>query len=225
MTFDLHGDFIIWGARGHGKVLRSVIESYGGAVVAIVDNDQSALEGVVRATPIFGSVGLREFISKRGSQGLSGAIAVGGSRAIDRLWILDEFRRLGVSMPPIVDRNAIQELGSRISEGCQLLAGSILGADATLGAASIVNHNAVVDHECVIERGVHIAPSATLCGCVHVGEGAFIGAGATVLPRLTIGANAIIGAGALVTKNVEAGVTVAGVPAKIFNIENEARQE
>jgi UDP-perosamine 4-acetyltransferase len=47
-----------------------------------------------------------------------------------------------------------------------------------------------------------------------VGDFAFIGAGATVLPRLKIGRGAVIGAGAVVTKDVPAGSTVAGNPAR-----------
>ena len=40
------------------------------------------------------------------------------------------------------------------------------------------------------------------------------GAGATILPYITIGESATVAAGAVVTKNVEAGTTVAGVPAR-----------
>ena len=39
-------------------------------------------------------------------------------------------------------------------------------------------------------------------------------AGAIVLPGITIGDGAIVGAGAVVTRNVEAGATVAGNPAR-----------
>ena len=40
-----------------------------------------------------------------------------------------------------------------------------------------------------------------------------IGANATILPGIRIGAGSLIGAGSVVTKNVEAGVVVAGNPA------------
>jgi acetyltransferase-like isoleucine patch superfamily enzyme len=72
----------------------------------------------------------------------------------------------------------------------------------------------VVDHECSLGAGVHVAPGATLCGCVTVEEDAMIGAGATVLPRLRIGRGAVVGAGAVVIHDVPGGAVVTGVPAK-----------
>ena len=78
----------------------------------------------------------------------------------------------------------------------------------------IVNHGATVDHECVLADGVHVAPGATLCGCVTVDAHAMVGAGAVVLPRIRIGARAIVGAGAVVTRDVPADCTVVGSPAK-----------
>ncbi|MFN0195627.1 MAG: acyltransferase [Planctomycetaceae bacterium] len=49
-----------------------------------------------------------------------------------------------------------------------------------------------------------------------VKRGASIGSGAIILAGITIGEGAMIGAGAVVTKNVAAGETVAGVPARIL---------
>jgi UDP-2-acetamido-3-amino-2,3-dideoxy-glucuronate N-acetyltransferase len=47
-----------------------------------------------------------------------------------------------------------------------------------------------------------------------VKRGASIGSGATILCGVTIGENAVVGAGAVVTRDVEAGATVAGNPAR-----------
>ena len=44
--------------------------------------------------------------------------------------------------------------------------------------------------------------------------GASIGIGAILNPGVRIGAGALVGAGAVITKDVPAGKTVAGVPAK-----------
>lgn len=49
-----------------------------------------------------------------------------------------------------------------------------------------------------------------------VEEGVSIGTSSTILCGITIGKNALVGAGSVVTKDVPAGVTVAGNPARII---------
>jgi len=48
-----------------------------------------------------------------------------------------------------------------------------------------------------------------------VKRGAWIGCGAVIMCGVTVGEKAVIGAGAVVTKDVPAGVIVAGVPARL----------
>lgn len=59
-----------------------------------------------------------------------------------------------------------------------------------------------------VRRNVYAKP-------IVVGHGVWIGAGAVILPGVTIGEHAVVGAGAIVTKDVPAGVIVAGNPARI----------
>jgi maltose O-acetyltransferase len=49
---------------------------------------------------------------------------------------------------------------------------------------------------------------------VRIGSNVWIGAGMIILPGVTVSDDAIIGAGAVVTRDVPAGVTVVGKPAK-----------
>ncbi|MFM5311335.1 DapH/DapD/GlmU-related protein [Aeromonas caviae] len=51
---------------------------------------------------------------------------------------------------------------------------------------------------------------------VTIGDYSQIGAGAIVLPGVRIGTGVIVAAGAVVTKDIEDGVIVAGVPAKVI---------
>lgn len=49
---------------------------------------------------------------------------------------------------------------------------------------------------------------------VTIGANVWIGGGAIILPGVTVGNDAIIGAGSVVTRDVRAGATVAGNPAR-----------
>jgi UDP-2-acetamido-3-amino-2,3-dideoxy-glucuronate N-acetyltransferase len=49
---------------------------------------------------------------------------------------------------------------------------------------------------------------------IEVCDGASLGSGAVILGGVTIGEGAVVGAGAVVTRDVAAGATVAGVPAR-----------
>jgi maltose O-acetyltransferase len=50
---------------------------------------------------------------------------------------------------------------------------------------------------------------------IRIGSGVWIGGGAIILPGVTIGDDAIIGAGSVVTRDVPAGATVVGNPARL----------
>jgi maltose O-acetyltransferase len=50
---------------------------------------------------------------------------------------------------------------------------------------------------------------------IRIGSSVWIGGGAIILPGVTIGDNALIGAGSVVTRDVPAGVTAFGNPARL----------
>jgi sugar O-acyltransferase (sialic acid O-acetyltransferase NeuD family) len=109
---------------------------------------------------------------------------------------------------------------ANIGTGNMILHGAIVQAQTKIGNHVILNTRVSVDHDCIIEDYVHIAPGATLCGTVHVGEGAFIGAGAVIIPGKKIGKWSTIGAGAVVVKDVPDGAVVVGNPGRIKRIDN-----
>ena len=50
---------------------------------------------------------------------------------------------------------------------------------------------------------------------IHIGRNVWIGGGAILLPGITVGDDAVIGAGSVVTRDLPAGATVVGNPARV----------
>jgi acetyltransferase EpsM len=103
---------------------------------------------------------------------------------------------------------------AKVGEGAVIMAGAVVQSGAVVGAHSIVNSGAVVEHDVVLGEHVHVAPGATLGGAARVGPLAHIGLGAAVRDHISIGPGATVGMGAVVVRDVAAGVTVMGVPAR-----------
>ena len=207
--------YVLWGSAGHAKVLAGLIALRGGKVVALFDNREvpAALRGVALH---IGEDGFNQWADQADTLGsVIGLAAIGGARGRDRLAIHTLFRRRGLLLAAVVHPSASVCVTARIGAGTQILAQAVVAADARIGEACIVNHRGAVDHECVLGDGVHIAPGATLCGCVTLGDNVMVGAGAVVLPRLSIGANSLVGAGAVVTRNMPSGVIVVGNPGRV----------
>lgn len=209
--------FILWGAKGHALVLAEIVQEQGGEVVALFDSSPTA-DTVLPGIEIHrGQAAYDAWVLKQENvKGISAIAAIGGARGRDRREFLEIFRNSGFKTPTLVHPSAVVSRYAHIGENSHILAGAVIATMAELGEACIVNTNASVDHECVLAAGVHIAPGATLCGCVRVGENTLIGAGSVVLPRIKIGSNVVVGAGSIVTRDIPDGVVVFGNPAKII---------
>ncbi len=209
--------YVLWGSAGHAKVLDEAIRRNGGRVIALFDNSSQATASLVGVPLIGGAEDFPAWIKARAdAHELYGLVAIGGARGRDRVELQQLLLQHGLRIEPLIHPHAFVADTAMIGPGSQVLAMAVVAADVCIGAACIVNHKASIDHECQIESGVHIAPGATLCGCVKVGAYAMIGAGAVVLPRLRIGQDSIVGAGAVVTRDVPDRVIVVGNPATLL---------
>ena len=109
--------------------------------------------------------------------------------------------------------------GTFLNAGCTILD----TAPVRIGKRTLLGPNVQIycaEHhrEAAVRRaGLEIAKPVT------IGDNAWIGGSAVILGGVSIGEGAIVGAGAVVTRNVAAGTTVVGNPARaIGSAENKA---
>ena len=145
------------------------------------------------------------------------AIAIASSRV--RQDVADRCGGAGVGFFEVRAANAVVMDDVDIGEGALISPFVTFTSNIRIGRHFHANLYSCVEHDCVIGDYVTFAPGVRCNGNVHIGDHAYIGAGAVIRQGrpgapTRIGAGAVIGMGAVVTRDVEDGVTVAGVPAR-----------
>jgi sugar O-acyltransferase (sialic acid O-acetyltransferase NeuD family) len=115
----------------------------------------------------------------------------------------------------VVDPTAIVPDGIYAGQGLFINANATLGAEVELDDFVTVNRAASVGHHTVLEAFATVGPGATLASQCRIGKRVMIGAGAVVAPSVRVREGATIAAGAVVFRDVEAGATVIGNPARL----------
>jgi serine O-acetyltransferase len=110
---------------------------------------------------------------------------------------------------------------SRWMTGIEIHPGATIGRRVFIdhGMGVVIGETAVIHDNCTLYHGVTLGGTSWNKGKRHptLEQGVVIGAGAKILGPITIGAGAKIGSNAVVVKDVPAGATAVGIPARILD--------
>jgi len=118
---------------------------------------------------------------------------------------------------------------TKIGKNCTIGTATIIeGGDVVIGNNVSIQSRCYMPQQTKIEDNVFMGPGVVITNDkypptedpskwrpVTIKKGARIGANVTILPGVTIGENALIGAGSVVTKDIPAGKTAYGNPARV----------
>lgn len=155
--------------------------------------------------------------------------------AATKAWLVRYNAALAV--PPAERRAILAERFAAVGEGAVVRPPfhCDYGFNISLGRDVFLNFNCVILDVTRVEigEGTQIGPAVQIYAADHprdpvqrreglefarpvrIGRHVWIGGGAILLPGITIGDDAVIGAGAVVTRDVPAGATAVGNPARI----------
>lgn len=196
---------LLLGASG---LAREVIATGVADVVGILDDDAALHGTLVGGVPVVGGI---DEARNRQERLL---VCVGPSRS--RRDVVLRLRALDVAdgrFATFVARSA--RLGtSTVGTGSILLDGVVITADAAIGEHVVIMPNCTITHDDVLEDFATLAAGVALGGGVRIGEASYLGMNASVKQGVAVGAGATLGMGAAVVRDVPAGETWAGVPAR-----------
>ncbi len=214
MTLPVYG---VYGGSGFGRevmpLARASVEMAGLTTDRLVFIDDNPVVEVVNGHRV---LRYADFLALEASE-RHVVIAIANSAVREKL--AARLRADGVGEWSVQAANVVSMDAVELGEGALLCPFVTLTSNVRIGKHFHANIYSYVAHDCVIGDFVTFAPRVSCNGNIVIEDHAYIGTGAVLRQGtpdrpLVIGRGAVVGMGAVVTKDVPAGVTVVGNPAK-----------
>jgi acetyltransferase EpsM len=134
--------------------------------------------------------------------------------SVARRAILERLTGEGRRLATVIHPSAVVAPSAVIEPGCVLFPNVVVGARTRIGRGTVVNRGALIGHHTTVGPFSFLGPGANVAGKISMGEGVHVGIGAIVRDGIRVGDGAVIGSGAVAVRDVPAGVTVVGIPAR-----------
>jgi len=205
---------VIFGAGGLGRevlvLLHQLNEAGANWEVQGFYDDQPPAAPTVAGLPYLGTA----HDLNQTTEPLAVAVAMGSSAS--RAAVVARLTSPQLTFPALVHPGVRLSASQRVAlgRGCIIQRGCILTCDITLGRFVLLNLGCTIGHDAVLDDFCSLMPHANVGGAAQLGASVYLGTNATVIHAVRVGAGTTVGAGAVVVRELPAGVTAIGVPAK-----------
>lgn len=214
---------VVVGAGGFGREVVDVIEAINNTAA---DRGGAALWHLEGVVDDFLSPENRERLSQRGIQHLGSTddfldrapkktayvVGIGAPRVRQR--VATALDAAGLTAVTLVHPAATIGSHSQLGAGTVVCAGARITTNIVIGRHVQVNPNATIGHDTTVGDFVSLNPQAAISGDCVIESLVLVGVGGIVLNALWVGQGAVIGGAACAVRDVAAGTTVVGIPAR-----------
>lgn len=203
-----------------------------GANVVIYDGVRIGPHVTIKHNCVIGEAPALAIDSTTRPQGVEETLIAAGATVCNGVVV---FAGATIGEDTIIGDQALVREGATIAEDCVIGRGCGVGVDATVGARTKVQSNSGVLPAMIVEEDVVIGGNVTGVTDMSFGRdpalartavilrrGCRIGSAVCFMPGVEVGEEAIVGAGALVRESVGARTKVAGVPARVIGVVDDA---
>ena len=199
------GPEVLWAAT-RGGALQPAWD-----VVGFCDDDPAKKAQSLGGVPVLGRI---EDATIAGGGAVHFVCAV-GSNARRRELVA---RALAAGWQPgtVIDPTVQLGPGASVGSGSYVGCGSIVSVSGRVGEHVIINHHCTIGHDSEMGDFSQASPGTRVSGGCRVGAGALLGSNAVLAPGVSLGDNAVLGAASFALRNVPAGATAVGNPARVL---------